>query len=50
MGMKKSDKSVTLMDVAKRAGVGVGTASRVLNKDPRVKSPRSRQCIRLWPT
>lgn len=37
MGMKKSDKSVTLMDVAKRAGVGVGTASRVLNKDPRVK-------------
>mgnify|MGYP000917624688 CR=1 FL=1 len=34
MGMKKSDKSVTLMDVAKRAGVGVGTASRVLNKDP----------------
>lgn len=35
--MKRTEKSVTLLDVAKRAGVGVGTASRVLNEDPRVR-------------
>ena len=38
-------KPVRLLDVAKRAGVGVGTASRVINNHPSVKEDKRRRVL-----
>jgi len=38
-------KSVRLVDVAMRAGVGVGTASRVINNHPSVKEDKRRRVL-----
>ncbi|NIP14991.1 MAG: LacI family DNA-binding transcriptional regulator, partial [Pseudomonadales bacterium] len=34
----KSSQKVTIVDVAKRAGVSIKTVSRVLNSEPNVRS------------
>lgn len=39
------EKTVRLLDVAHRAGVGVGTASRVLNNEPSVSEDRRRRVL-----
>jgi LacI family transcriptional regulator len=39
-------KPVRLLDVAKRAGVGVGTASRVINKHPSVKEDKRQRVLK----
>lgn len=38
-------KPVRLVDVAKRAGVGVGTASRVINNHPSVKDEKRKRVL-----
>ena len=40
------EKAVRLLDVARRAGVGVGTASRVLNNESSVSEERRRRVLK----
>jgi DNA-binding LacI/PurR family transcriptional regulator len=37
--------SVTIRDVAKKAGVGVGTVSRVINRNPAVRDTTRRKVL-----
>lgn len=41
----EKQKTIRLLDVAHRAGVGVGTASRVLNNEPRVSEDKRQRVL-----
>ena len=42
----EKEKAVRLLDVARHAGVGVGTASRVLNHEPGVSEEKRQRVLR----
>ncbi|SES89257.1 transcriptional regulator, LacI family [Natronincola peptidivorans] len=44
---EKINKTIRLKDVAERAGVGVGTASRVLNNHPSVSQQKRRKVLKV---
>ncbi len=44
---KKTDNTVRLQDVAKKASVGVGTASRVLNNHPNVSEEKRKRVLEV---